>query len=266
MYTLPDYPLRDRSEVSQMDEMRQRAKRALVIGSSGGIGSALVTALLADTSIACVHTVSRSASDAADARLKHYLVSSVDEDAVSDACKRMQEEGGFSLIFCCIGMLHEASASGQVQPEKKLESINTQTLTHYFQVNTIAPLNWLKNIPKLLPVSIKSTVVFFTARVGSIEDNHLGGWYGYRASKAALNMLIKTAQVELSRRSPQTILVSYHPGTVDSALSKPFQKNIPEGKLLTPEFTVSQLLSILPTLTEQGAPHYIDWQGRPIPW
>lgn len=249
-----------------MSSLAKTAQRALVIGSSGGIAKALVSALFDDQSFDFIHTVSRSKQSVDDARIKHSQVDSVNESEVEICCKTLQEEGVFSLIVCCIGTLHGGENNKQFRPEKRLESLNSESMLRYFQTNTLAPMFWLKQIMNLVPKDQTSRVVFFTARVASIEDNHLGGWYGYRASKAALNMLIKTAQIELSRRSPKAVLVSYHPGTVDTGLSKPFQKNVPEGKLFTPEFTVTQLLKILPSLAEEGSPHYIDWQGKPIPW
>ena len=108
--------------------------------------------------------------------------------------------------------------------------------------------------------------MFFSARVGSISDNSLGGWYGYRASKSALNMLIKCAQIECQRRAKNITLISYHPGTVETELSKPFQSKVPTGKLFSTDFTATQLLQIIPNLTPENGPHYIDWQGNVIPW
>ena len=108
--------------------------------------------------------------------------------------------------------------------------------------------------------------MFFSARVGSINDNKLGGWYGYRASKAALNMMLKCAQIECQRRAKNISLISYHPGTVETELSKPFQSKVPTGKLFSAHFTVTQLLNIIPSLSAENGPHYIDWQGNTIPW
>lgn len=244
----------------------QHKKRALIIGSSGGMGAGLVTALLADKSIDSIHTVSRFDNAVTDLRLRHHTINSVNDSEVTNLTEELQRVGSFSLIVCCIGTLHGGETDTSFSPEKRLENLNPESMLRYFQVNTIAPMNWLKQIVHLAPKHQNCTAVFITARVGSIEDNQLGGWYGYRASKAALNMLIKTAQIELSRRSPNTILVSYHPGTVDTDLSKPFQKNVAKGKLFSIEFAVKQLLQTLPSLTQDGAPHYVDWQGKPIPW
>jgi len=120
-----------------------------------------------------------------------------------------------------------------------------------------------------MPLLSKQTacrVTVFSARVGSVSDNRLGGWYGYRASKAALNMMLKTASVELKRRAKGVKLVSFHPGTTDTSLSKPFQKNVPEGKLFTPDFVAQQLLSLESRLVLDGELSYLDWQGQEIPF
>jgi NAD(P)-dependent dehydrogenase (short-subunit alcohol dehydrogenase family) len=109
-------------------------------------------------------------------------------------------------------------------------------------------------------------VTVFSARVGSISDNHLGGWYSYRTSKAALNMLLKTVSIEFSRRAKNIKIISFHPGTTDTLLSKPFQKNVPEGKLFTCEFVANQLISIVSDTAIDGELSYVDWQGRNIDW
>jgi len=240
-------------------------KRALVIGSQGGIGRAILSYLLNDQSFHEVHSVSRSSQSPDHARCLHYVVDSLDEQAVADISKQFEVLGRFSLIICCIGQLHGEGLSA-CAPEKRLESIQSDNLKRYFEVNTLAPLNWIKQLPKLMLKTEPTHAVFFSARVGSITDNQLGGWYGYRATKAALNMLLKTAQIELQRRLPKLSLVSYHPGTVDTALSDPFQQNVAQGKLFSPEFTVQQLMAHLPDLQAASAPHFIDWQGKRIPW
>ena len=111
-----------------------------------------------------------------------------------------------------------------------------------------------------------STVVCLSARVGSISDNGFGGWYGYRASKAALNMLVKTASIEYKRRVKNAMLVCYHPGTVDTGLSKPFQKNVAAKKLFTPEFTADQLFTHVSKLDRDQICHFIDWDCEVVTW
>ena len=133
-------------------------------------------------------------------------------------------------------------------------------------VNFIPPSLWIKHAVKLLAPKCLTSFTVLSARVGSISDNQLGGWYGYRASKAALNMMLKTAQVEYRRRLPESGLVAYHPGTVDTQLSKPFQANVKPEKLFTPEFTAQALWRELDTLSVEKAPYYIDWQGKTISW
>ena len=131
--------------------------------------------------------------------------------------------------------------------------------------NTVTPMLWLKHLTTKIKSKNSCKIVIFTARVGSISDNKLGGWYSYRASKAAINMLIKSAAVELARRAKNIKLISFHPGTTDTPLSKPFQKNVPNGKLFTSEFVASQLLNIVENTEVDGQASFLDWQGKTIP-
>ncbi len=154
-------------------------------------------------------------------------------------------------------------------PEKKLEELNADYFNELFNSNTLTPLLCLQSILPLLTHKTQCTITALSARVGSINDNKLGGWYTYRASKAALNMLFKTAAVELARRAKNTKLVLFHPGTTDTALSKPFQKNVPADKLFSAEFVAKQLFTLTfnnPHLKLNGEPAYLDWQGEAIPW
>ncbi|MEM9137970.1 MAG: SDR family NAD(P)-dependent oxidoreductase, partial [Cyanobacteria bacterium P01_F01_bin.42] len=121
-----------------------------------------------------------------------------------------------------------------------------------------------KHLQPLLKHKSRNVLAFVSAKVGSIEDNQLGGWYGYRASKAALNMLIKTTSIEYSRRSPQTLVLSLHPGTTDTDLSKPFQRNVPPGKLFPVERTVRQLVDVINGAEQSG--QFFSWDGSIIPW
>ncbi len=245
--------------------------RAMVIGAQGGIGKALVARLLQDETYHEVHAVSRKGqhgcSDSlSNPKLVCHSVDSTDEQAVSDFVHGQQQLGGFVLLVCCIGILHGGEQEKPLKPEKSLRDISAEQLKTYFEINTLAPANWIKHLPVLMQKTTPAHAVFFSARVGSIEDNYLGGWFGYRASKAALNMLVKTAQIELRRKLPKLSLVSYHPGTVDTDLSKPFQKGVESAKLFRPEFTVEQLLGFLPDLSPRETAYYIDWQGKSIPW
>lgn len=241
------------------------ANNVLIIGGGSAIATELIRQTSENNPRAQLYVVSRSQrSDAfANVRLADWIeLDSTDADAVAAQVSQWREQGVlFSRVISTIGVLH----SEQFQPEKRLEDIDLDALMRVFTVNTASNVNWLKYAPHLL-IKQRAEWVVFSARVGSISDNRLGGWYSYRMSKAALNMLVKTAAVELQRRLKQAVLVSYHPGTVDTPLSEPFQANVKPEKLFTPAFTAKQLLAILPELTVEDGPHYIDWQGEAIPW
>jgi NAD(P)-dependent dehydrogenase (short-subunit alcohol dehydrogenase family) len=241
---------------------------ALVIGASGGIGKTLVKKLYESGEYECVYAVSRSLPASPIEGVQYHTLDSESENLVAQYCQQLKQAGGqFSLVVCCIGALHAIGADNQkITPEKRLEDIQKEQLSFYFTTNTILPALWLKHVEPLLKGTEPSKLVFFSARVGSISDNNLGGWYGYRASKSALNMMIKCAQIECQRRAKNVSLISYHPGTVETELSKPFQSKVPKGKLFTTNFTVTQLLSLIPSLSAENGPHYIDWQGNVIPW
>ncbi|MGO4891925.1 SDR family NAD(P)-dependent oxidoreductase [Flavobacterium sp. W21_SRS_FM6] len=242
--------------------------KALVIGASGGIGEAILGELVKAQKHSEVHGISRSLPANLIEEVNYHGIAEHNETSISACCHKLAQLGGlFSTVVCCIGTLHDKTVSGvNIQPEKRLEDVHAEQLHHYFHVNTIIPALWLKALEPLVKGQHQAKVIFLTARVGSISDNRLGGWYGYRASKAALNMLIKSAQIELQRRAKNVTLVSYHPGTVDTSLSKPFQSNVKAEKLFSAHFTAQQLLSQLDDLHAQDGPYYLDWQGKTIPW
>ncbi|AZG72200.1 SDR family NAD(P)-dependent oxidoreductase [Shewanella livingstonensis] len=200
--------------------------------------------------------------------------------------------GKVSRIIMCNGILHSQTAEAQINPktqiqphththtqqpslmpEKRIEDIDAHSLEQLFYANSIVPMLWLSALTPLLSQprhkvsgEQKCVISILSARVGSISDNRLGGWYGYRASKAALNMLIKTTAVEYARRLKRVKLIAFHPGTTDTPLSKPFQANVPAGKLFTPEFVASQLYNIMENSEPDGEASYLDWQGKEISW
>ena len=230
---------------------------ALVIGASGGIGLKMIEQLHLSGKFSAIHAISRSLPEKPLEGISYHAVNSENEQEVQKCCLSLGLGGEqFSHIICCVGVLHGQNGRDvNLHPEKRLEDISAETLMSYFATNTIIPALWLKHALPLLKGPQPAKLVFLSARVGSISDNKLGGWYGYRASKAALNMLLKTAQIEYQRRAKNVSLVSYHPGTVDTALSKPFQANVPAGKLFTTEFTVKQLIKLLDGLEAGGEPH-----------
>jgi NAD(P)-dependent dehydrogenase (short-subunit alcohol dehydrogenase family) len=247
---------------------------ALVIGASGGLGREVYRQLLATGHYSTVFGVSRQIQQKPTADISNFISGAKlveldysHESLVEAFCQKLQSAGQFTRVVCCSGVLHGSSADGvKLHPEKRLEALSADMLRAYFDINTVTPALWLRYLLPLVQGQLAADISFFSARVGSIEDNHLGGWYGYRASKAALNMLIKTAQVEYQRRAKNVTLVCYHPGTVDTSLSKPFQNNVNPERLFTSEFSVSRLLMHLSTVQPEKGPYFMDWDGKDIPW
>lgn len=191
-------------------------------------------------------------------------VEDYEEETINSAVDTLQKISTFTIsdVYICHGLLH----SDTFQPEKRLEDFSADSFNAIVKANTITPMLWLKALTPVLAGKHDCKVTFFSARVGSISDNKLGGWYSYRTSKAALNMLIKSAAVELARRAKKIKLIAFHPGTTDTSLSKPFQKNVPHGKLFTCEYVATQLLNIVENTPIDGEASYLDWQGKTIPW
>jgi len=239
--------------------------RAVVMGSSGAIGAAFVSALRTDPACAEVVEISRSLNP--DFALE-------DEASIRLAANHAKANGPFALIVDATGAL---TIDG-VGPEKHLGALDPQRLMRSFQVNTIGPALLLKHfLPLLTPR--RAIYAKLSARVGSISDNKKGGWYGYRASKAAFNMMLQTAAIELARKNPLAIIAALQPGTVQSDLTKPF---VNQESLLTPQQSVEGLLLALDRLgAEEPVPtmnqplkserehigaYFIDYQGKEIPW
>ncbi len=236
----------------------------LIVGASGGIASALIEQYCNEG--AQVFAVSRApAADVFQSEnvLYHQLAEQNDK-AISDFVKQLaKQDVTLTTVVITTGFLHRDSDG--IHPEKRLEDVSEHALAAYFETNSIIPALWLKHLVNIMSKE-GSTLVCLSARVGSISDNGLGGWYGYRASKAALNMLVKTASVEYKRRLKDVMLVCYHPGTVDTDLSKPFQKNVAAKKLFTAAFTAKQLIHHLSVLNRDQACHFIDWNGEVVTW
>jgi NAD(P)-dependent dehydrogenase (short-subunit alcohol dehydrogenase family) len=245
---------------------------ALVVGASRGIGLGFVKQLLARPDFGLVFAGCRSIEAATDLlalqqdygdRLHLIPLDTTDETQLEEAAAKITGiTANLHLIMNCVGWLHDAD----YQPEKALRQINSEQLLRYFQVNSISAALLAKHFMGLLKHSEPSLFASISAKVGSIGDNELGGWYGYRASKVALNMLMKTSAIEYSRRCPNAILVSLHPGTTDTGLSMPFQKGVPPEKLFTVERSVGQLLGVLDGLTPADSGGFFSWDGSRLPW
>jgi NAD(P)-dependent dehydrogenase (short-subunit alcohol dehydrogenase family) len=224
---------------------------AVVFGAGGGIGGALVEAVQAAGNFKHVVSFSRSTSPAIDL---------LDEGSLERAAAFAADLGELRLVIDATGFLHDDRQG----PEKSWRHLEAANLARAFALNAIGPALIMKHVLPRLPRSGKSVFATLSARVGSIGDNRLGGWYSYRASKAALNQLVRTAAVELGRRSPNAICVALHPGTVATALSAPFAANVLE--VHPPTAAARHLLAVVEQLTVDANGGFFDWRGQPLPW
>jgi len=221
---------------------------AVVIGASGGIGAALVDALTECSSFAAIIGLSRPILDLRD------------EATIAASAAHLATLGTPRLIVAATGVLH----AGALQPEKSWQHLDASLLAEAFAINAIGPALLMKHYLPLLPVEGKAVFATLSARVGSIGDNRLGGWYGYRASKAALNQLVRTAAIELHRRHRQAICVALHPGTVETRLSSKFGKSGLDVQ--TPAVAADRLLRVIDGLRAVDNGNFFDHHGLSIPW
>jgi NAD(P)-dependent dehydrogenase (short-subunit alcohol dehydrogenase family) len=228
--------------------------RAIVIGASGGIGAALKGRL--EEAGFEVAGLSRSAGVTDD----NLPIDLTDEASIAAAARRLRERGPFAIILIASGLLHDP----QVAPEKMLRDLDQNSLTRLFAVNAIGPALIAKHFVPLLPKAGRCIFAALSARVGSIGDNRLGGWYGYRASKAALNMFIRTLAIEVARTRPEAICATLHPGTVDTGLSKPFQRNVAPDRLFTAEQSAAYLIDVIASLSSEQTGRCFGWDGVEI--
>lgn len=234
----------------------------LIIGGSSHIAQAISDRLSAADATVHRVMVSRSEKFITDDNVDWYQ-SDYNESSMAELVSRFSHADlTFNRVFICHGILHDE----MVSPEKRLEDLNTDSIRHVLEVNAITPILWLKHLLPILQQAETCKVAVFSARVGSISDNHLGGWYSYRASKAALNMFLKSTAIEYARRAPGVKLLAFHPGTTDTPLSRPYSKNVPENKLFQPDFVAQQLLYILDSLEPDGELSFLDWQNEPVAW
>jgi NAD(P)-dependent dehydrogenase (short-subunit alcohol dehydrogenase family) len=238
---------------------------SLIIGANSGIAKALAKKMYDNKESLIVITRHDDYYRKEEfSNVEIIAVDNYDEIEITRSLKVINQLNDIDIVkvFICNGMLH----SKNCHPEKRLEDFSLDSFNEILKVNTTTPMLWLKEL--ILTLSFKSPckIALLSARVGSLTDNKLGGWYSYRASKTALNMLLKTASIELARRAKKVKLISFHPGTTDTPLSKPFQKNVPNGKLFTPDFVAEQLLGVVDKTEVDGELTYVDWQGKRIDW
>jgi NAD(P)-dependent dehydrogenase (short-subunit alcohol dehydrogenase family) len=224
--------------------------KAIVVGASGAIGGAFATALSNTPHCGAVIELSRQGNPAFDIS---------NEDSIAQIARTLRPRGPFHLIVDATGALHIDG----VGPEKRIEDVNADRLMRAFMVNSIGPALLMKHLVPLLPMNERCVYAKLSARVGSISDNRKGGWYGYRASKAALNMILQTAAIEVARKRPEAILVALQPGTVRSKLTAPY---VPDSSATDPAIAAQMLLNAMDKLSPSRKAAFIDYRGSSIPW
>ncbi len=237
---------------------------AVVVGASGGIGRVIAERLAADPAYDRVVAVSRHRPERwpTDARRDWLAADVLEEPSLAAAAAELSRFGQITRIVVATGQLHRPGAG----PEKSMRSLSLEGLTSQFAINAAGPALVAKHLLPLTPRAQPSLFAALSARVGSIGDNHLGGWYAYRASKAALNMLIRTLAIEHQRTHPLGVCVALHPGTVDTALSAPFRSGVPDGKLFTPDRSAAALLAVMDRLGPDATGGFYAWDGSAVPW
>lgn len=242
--------------------------QVVVIGATGGIGSAFVRRLCQIEAVAQVIALSRTGAsfsgfDGAGKVMPGQLDLTDEATIQAAALQAKAAAGQVHLVLVASGLLHDGVG---VQPEKTFRHLDGDALQYCFAVNATGPALVAKHFLPLLVKDRKAAFCAISARVGSIADNRLGGWYAYRASKAALNMTIKGLSIELARQHPKALCVALHPGTVDTSLSKPFQAGVMPGKLFSSEQSAGYLLRVLDDLGPSDSGSLFAWDGKIIPF
>ncbi|WP_417595971.1 SDR family oxidoreductase [Oceanospirillum sp.] len=238
--------------------------KVLIGAGNGGVGQGLIKAVskrYPDAEI--IATFRSSRPEKTSAAVQWYQADLTNSDSVAQLAKSVTQ---VDWLINCAGFLHQQSDNGFQGPEKSIRQFEPDFFLHNIQLNTLPTLLLAQHFSLALKKSTHGIFAAVSAKVGSIEDNQLGGWYSYRASKAALNMALKTLSIEWQRSHKHLCVAALHPGTTDTGLSDPFQKNVPEGKLFAPEQTGHYLLNVLEQLTPDQTGSFLSWNGEKLPW
>lgn len=230
--------------------MTEVNQAAVVIGASGGVGAAMVEALERSGRYTVVHALSRSATG----------MDLEDEASIAAAAARLTEGPPPGLVLVATGVLH-----APFEPERSYRALTAEHMLRDYRINTVGPSLVAKHFLPLAPRDRRFVFAALSARVGSIGDNQLGGWHSYRASKAALNMILRNLAVEVGRTHPQAVVAGLHPGTVDTGLSAPFQKGVAPEKLFPPSMSADHLLAVIDRLAPADSGGVFAWDGARIP-
>lgn len=241
--------------------MKDQGERLAVVWGAGGIGRALAADLVARGGHDRVFLVSRQSNHGNPDGIDHVTADLLDEASVEAAVASFAQVGTIDTAIVATGTLH----NGSRQPEKTMRQIDSAALADVFAVNCIGPALVAKHLLPAMPRKGRAVFAAISARVGSISDNRLGGWHAYRASKAALNMLLKTLSIEWQWRNADAICVGLHPGTVDTDLSKPFQRGVLPEKLFTPEYSAARMLDVLADVSPEDSGAVFAYDGTPVP-
>ncbi len=241
--------------------VREAPLVAAVFGASGGIGAAMC-ADLAARGCGLIHAGSRAGAGPAEIDgVRPFRFDLADEAGIAAAAAAMAGEPP-EMVLIATGVLTLPDGTG---PERGARALDGEAMAQVLRINTIGPALIAKHMLPLLPRDRRCVFAALSARVGSIGDNRLGGWHSYRASKAALNMLLRNFALELARTHPQAVVAGLHPGTVDTGLSAPFQRGLREGQLLAPQESVRRLLDVLDRLEPADSGGVFDWRGERVP-
>lgn len=241
---------------------------AVILGARSGIGEAFLSELSTYPQVRSIYGTSRAphwqSLEGSNAKIRRHALDIVDEASIERFVSHLDSEGVKpSLIINCTGILHDQA----LQPERSWRDLNLEEMQKVFAVNTFGVGLLIKHLLPVMRPGERSIFASLSARVGSIEDNRLGGWYSYRASKAAQNMLVKTAAIEARLKSPSLICVQLHPGTVASELSAPFTKRLPSRhSVFTPAFACERLCDVIGGLSRSDTGQFFAWDGEMVAW